>query len=112
MSMVGGNVIETIVLPDRVWINCQDKYGTACAIYLEKTPKARSVSEGDVIWWQGAWAFWTPAANRSPVCKDAHPYSCLRAGVDYEIKLERIGFSGVKRPNINQAAEPNTTWNR
>ena len=93
--MIGGNVIETIVQPDRVWINCQDRYGQTCAIYVTNTAKARCVSEGDLLWWQGPQARWTPACNRKPAC--GHK-TCGRAGIDYDIRLERIGCSGVARP--------------
>lgn len=96
--MVGGKVIETIALKDRVWINCRDRNDT-CAIYVRKTAKARAVSEGDTVWWQGGWALWTPACNKKKTCNHTHHYSCSRAGVDYDIKLERIGFSGVSRPD-------------
>lgn len=97
--MVGGIVVETIDVPDpglnddpdslgfgtprepRVWINCRDDHGDECAIYVARTPEARSVSEGDSVWWQGTGAFWTPRH---------------RAFTDR--RLRRIGFSGVSRP--------------
>lgn len=83
--MVGGKVIETIVVGDRVWVNTQDKRDT-CAIYVENTAESRTISEGDSLWWHGGHAYWT-AKNRhgKPVGK-----------VDY--KLKRRGYSGVKRP--------------
>lgn len=77
---VGGKVIETIVLDDKVWVNTLDKRDE-CAIYVERTPEARTIGEGDSLWWQGDWAFWTPTN---------------RAFEDHRIK--RVGFSGVKRP--------------
>lgn len=53
--MVGGIVIDTKVVPRKgVWINCQDynfsdkKYRKeTCAIYIEDSAAARSISEGD-----------------------------------------------------------------
>lgn len=91
--MVGGKVIETIVLDDRVWVNCQEYLKTqdrllrdTCAIYVEKTDKSRSISEGDIVWWQGDSAMWTPKNS---------------SGETYgktDIRLKRIGFSGVNRP--------------
>lgn len=98
--MVGGKVIETIVLPDKVWINTRDAHSTSeCAIYVENDAKSRTVSEGDTVWWQSDIAMWTPAFMASEkVCDHKHHYSCRRAGIDYDIRLKRIGFSGVKRP--------------
>lgn len=99
-GMIGGKVIETIELEDRVWINTQEKNSSStCAIYVKKDAKSRAVSEGDTVWWQGAWALWTPAfiANQ-PNCDHRHHVSCKRAGKDYDIQLKRIGFSGVGRP--------------
>lgn len=91
--MIGGTVVETIVLPDKVWINCEENDSTSqCAIYVKRTDKARSISPGDSVWWQSGWAFWTPY------------FRCDRTGgkvgKDYDIALERIGFSGVKRPEV------------
>jgi hypothetical protein len=48
--MVGGEVVETIVLDDKVWINCIDDSNSTCAIYVENTAKARAVSIGDKVW--------------------------------------------------------------
>lgn len=100
--MIGGTVIETIELEDRVWINCQDDNypSDRCAIYVEKDSKARCVSEGDSVWWQSDRAMWTPACNRGKTCDHRHHYSCSRVGVDYDIRLKRIGFSGVSRPEF------------
>lgn len=79
---VGGKVVETIVLEDRVWVNTRDRtYGDECAIYVERTPESRAISEGDSLWWQSGWAFWTP-----------------RNGAFEDRRLNRIGFSGVSRP--------------
>jgi hypothetical protein len=86
--MVGGVVIETIVLPEKVWVNCREKprRGRKCAIYVERTPESRSISEGDSLWWQGEWAMWTPKN---------HAFE--------DKKLRRVGFSGVNRPNEETA---------
>jgi hypothetical protein len=85
---VGGTVIETIITGDLVWINTKEspKYRSECAIYVENTPEARSVSEGDIIWWQGNIAYWT--------AKDRHGRTVGRK----EVELKRRGFSGVARP--------------
>ncbi len=91
--MVGGKVIETVVINDRVWINCQEYLETkkkllpyTCAIMVENTPKSRSVSEGDIVWWQGSRAMWT--------AKDKSGQTIGKP----DTQLRRIGFSGVKHP--------------
>lgn len=83
--MIGGNVIETIVLPDKVWVNCREGNGT-CAIYVTNTDKSRTISEGDTVWWQSGHAYWTPKSDGQTIGPA-------------DIKLERIGFSGVSRPS-------------
>lgn len=83
---VGGRVVETIVLPDKVWVNTRDgSERRTCAIYVERTAESRTISEGDSVWWQGGTAFWTPRS-----LGDDPPFS--------DKKLRRIGFSGVPRP--------------
>lgn len=91
--MIGGKVVETKVLPEKVWINCQEYLETQdqlldnfCAVYVENTPKARSISEGDIVWWQNDKAMWT--------AKDKYGKTIGKP----DIILKRIGFSGVKRP--------------
>lgn len=78
---VGGIVVETLVMPGRVWVDTEDAdAGDRCAIYVEATPEARSISEGDSLWWQGLWAMWTP-----------------RSRAFHDLKLPRIGCSGISR---------------
>lgn len=82
--MVGGKVVETILLDDQVWINCQGTRSEAnqqCAIYVERDALAECVEPGDSLWWQMEHAYWTPAGRESK---------------DYRIK--RIGYSGAPRP--------------
>jgi hypothetical protein len=95
--MVGGTVVETIIVPvqvetdvdcvrfglereARVWVNVRDR-GDECAVFVADSPEARSISEGDTLWWQGGKVFWTPKS---------------RAFADKP--LRRIGCSGVARP--------------
>lgn len=88
--MIGGNVIETIVLPDKVWVNCRERNSTTeCAIYVERTDRARAISDGDIVWWQAGNAYWTP-----------QPQIGKRQGKDFDIVLRRIGSSGVQRPRL------------
>lgn len=84
--MIGGMIVEAIPCfvrgEPRLWVNVHDKRERQdCAVFLEYTPAARSVSEGDKLWWQGQWAMWTPRSL---------------AFSDY--KIRRIGCSGVNRP--------------
>ena len=93
--MIGGTVIETIETPDKIWINCREDQSTSeCAIYVEKTAKSRTVSEGDAIWWQGETAMWTPKTRAGET-----------VGKKSDITLRRIGSSGAKRP---QAPAPHS----
>lgn len=92
--MVGGVVIEVIVLPERVWVNCEEERSSSrCAIYVERNEKSERIKPADQIWWQGGWAMWTPYYPRHDPSKIPQ-----RAGFDYDIKIPRIGCSGVKRP--------------
>lgn len=89
--MIGGTVIETIILSDRVWINCNEKNSSSeCAIYIKHTAKSECVSEGDTVWWQSSVAYWTPSFYKQGTGK---------CGKDCDIQLDRIWFSGVGRPN-------------
>jgi hypothetical protein len=94
--MVGGEVIEVVILPDRVFIDCRDTTyrSRTCAIYVERTDKSVQVRPMDIVWWQGSRAFWTPNANR--LSDDERKKRGHKAGVDYEIELPRIGYSGVE----------------
>jgi len=86
--MIGGTVVETIIVDDKVWINCKEspKRSTTCAIYVDKTPEACSVSEYDMVWWQGGYAFWTPRDQEGNNIGEI------------EVKLSCRGCSGVSRP--------------
>ncbi len=90
---VGGKVVEVIELENKVWINTKEKetYTSSTAIYVEKTPASRCVEIGDTVWWQGNYARWTPKC---------YVQKSGKSGKDYDIKLERIGCSGVSRPVI------------
>ena len=103
--MVGGKVIEVLRLPDRVWVNCWEVLFcgavTECAIYVVRTEVSELIKVGDQLWWQGRDAMWTPAAHRLPACDGScglGPGCASRGGVDYDIRIPRIGHSGVKNP--------------
>lgn len=93
-GMVGGLVIETVAAADRVWVNVRDTRHPkdTCAIYVERNADAERIAPGDSLWWQSGFAMWTPAANVT----DDHGQ--LRAGVDYDIQIPRLSYSGVGRP--------------
>lgn len=91
--MIGGIVTEVIVLPDRVWVECVERQGyQKCAIYMNRTAKSLNVEPGDSLWWQGCWALWTPFSNKK--MPDA------KCGKHYDIRIERLGGSGVERPTL------------
>lgn len=93
---VGGKVVETIVLADKVWVNTRERQsGDECAIYVERTPESRTISNGDSLWWQGRNAYWTP---RSGSMKRNPPFT--------DRKIARIGCSGVSRPSGATGGEP------
>jgi len=79
--LVGGQVIDTIVLVDKVWVNTQAGRDT-CAIYVERSPDTERIALGDSVWWQGREAYWT---SESMGCVDR--------------PIPRIGYSGVERPD-------------
>lgn len=91
--MVGGRVKEVLVLGDRVWVNARcATYTDECAIYVERNAVSERIQPCDMIWWQGRHAMWTPVENRE------HPIDQLRCGVDYDVAIPRIGYSGVRHP--------------
>ena len=104
--MVGGTVIEVVDLATKVYVNCADrprgrKKADECAIYVERTPEAEKIEIGDSIWWQGGYAFWTPAPNRlSEAEADALR---LKRGSDFDISIPRRGYSGVNHPSRTSA---------
>lgn len=92
--MVGGRVVEVIKLEkNRWWINCggtRGEYRETCAIYLD--PGEADIAPGDMLWWQGAYAMWTA-------------YTRGVAGKKHDVRLKRIGYSGVSRPKKEDAHE-------
>lgn len=71
--MVGGKIIEVRREGERTRIWCVDG-SDECAIYIETPSEMPAL--GDMLWWQGRTAFWTPADKRF-----------------VERELTRIGFS-------------------
>ena len=91
---VGGPVVEVVDTGERVWICTRDHpYKTTTAIYVERTAAALAVSIGDMVWWQGEWAFWTPYGDNG------------RSIGPCDVKLKRIGCSGVGHPAVKALME-------
>lgn len=88
---VGGTVVEIVDDPirERVWVDTKERQESrrTVAIYVERSPEALSITEGDSLWWQGSYAYWTPRTGRFV---DAPPF-CDRA-------IRRVSGSGVPRP--------------
>lgn len=88
--MIGGIVTETIILPEKVWVEVVERH-EACndkrCLYVEHNPDSARIKPGDSLWWQGKVALWTRYGTKGGKC-----------GVDYDIQIPRIGFSGVARP--------------
>lgn len=100
--MVGGIVKETLTMGDRIWVNVEhvtDTYRDECAIYVVQDETSLRIRPGDALWWQGRDAMWTPKENRAEECGHIEHVTCkARAGVDYDIAIPRIGYSGVRHP--------------
>lgn len=86
---VGGKVIEVIeVTPRYVYVNTNDSktaYANECAVYVD--PAGNDIRVGDSLWWGGGNAYWTPFRDGKAV-------------LPIDRKLKKIGYSGVKRPNV------------
>ena len=104
--MVGGTVIEVCDVPGRpdvLFVDCADMPGKwakkpdTCAILVERNAASEKIQVGDSIWWQGRRALWTPLANRGSV--DSRERAGLKQGVDWDIEIPRVGYSGASHPS-------------
>jgi hypothetical protein len=97
--MVGGEVIGVteygdgttrVLCAEYVDFRSGRRLDTANAAYIKvKRPVGdRKIQVGDCIWWQGRKAMWTPKENHIE-----DPNDDLVCGADYDIQLERIGYS-------------------
>jgi len=92
--MIGGIVTKTKVLPDRIWVNCEEENSTSkCGIYVERNENSERIKPGDTVWWQAGYARWTPYEIRGKCFVEG-----LKQGRDYEVKIRKIGYSGVSEP--------------
>ena len=89
--MVGGTVVEICEFEGKYWVNVRDNRDE-CAIFVEKNEDSDKVEIGDGLWWQGRDAFWTPQDFKGASEKG------MSGGVHYDIKIPRIGYSGVPHP--------------
>lgn len=86
--MIGGIVTSTVVLPDKVFVDCEEEQSTSkCAVYCARNEQSEAIKPGDNFWWQSGFCMWTP-----------HNSPRLKCGEDYDIRIPKIGFSGVKKP--------------
>jgi hypothetical protein len=94
--MVGGIIVDIVKVGDhRWWVNClgsgSDRF-TLNAIYIDPrggTPGAPplAIDVGDRLWWQGPYAYWTAAEQRTDV--EVRP----------DVRVPKIGYSGVPHPD-------------
>lgn len=101
--MVGGVVIEVAEVPDRptiLFVDCVERRSAGskpqtCAIFVEKNENSLQIQIGDSLWWQGRLAMWTPY-------KIAQATAKLKQGVDFDVQIPRVGYSGVTHPSRKQ----------
>jgi hypothetical protein len=90
--MVGGIVIEVAELknrPEALFINCRES--DVCGILVENNSNSQTIEIGDSIWWHGRFAYWTPQDSERTL-----------QGINFDIKIPRIGYSGVKYEDCNR----------
>jgi len=83
--MTGGTVIETNGDYDHIEIVVEDE-GEKLAIKVAVSAKARSISDGDSVWWQGRKAYWTPKNHKGEWIKEASDIEIPRIGYSYTPK--------------------------
>lgn len=91
--MVGGVIVDIVpVSLSKWWINCAEPKHCGmqtCAVYCD--PNGEPLAVGDGLWWQGDSCYWTPTHG-------------LRA----DVKLRKIGFSGVRHPDLPASPQAET----
>lgn len=99
--MIGGKIIEIVPEDGRVFVNVRDTAypKDRCGIYVEKNQISERMEIGDSLWWQGAFAMWTPESYQQQSCSHREHITCNgRSGIDYDIKIPRLSYSGVDHP--------------
>lgn len=92
--MVGGTVVDIVKVHEHKWWvntveNLARRVPETCAIYVD--PQGEQIEVGDALWWQGGSAMWTPRM---------HPDGRS------DVRLPRLGFSGVKHPDLVSQEQP------
>ena len=88
---VGGAIIDIVkVRADKWWVNTMDR-GDLNHVAVYCNPLGEPIDVGDSLWWQGAHCYWTPA-DRSR----------------QDVKLPKIGYSGVRHPDLAAAPQGGT----
>ncbi len=102
--MVGGVVIGITRKDGPTHLNVADcphypKHGRGdecprpdtCCVHVDEGSFAKrnrvAIQIGDSVWWQCGYVMWTPKANRKP------SGSGQRCGVDFDIRLPKVGYS-------------------
>lgn len=116
--MVGGLVIQIAEVvwdgSPRLFLNCQEQVWSSkedrrvstkqtCGIFVEPDDHTPYVELGDMVWWQGGTAFWTPR-DRSD---EALTALALVLGITdpVEVELRKIGGSGVDLDFLEEEGE-------
>jgi hypothetical protein len=95
--MIGGIIIEVAETDNKIFVDVHSTINTqTIGILLEKDENSSQIEIGDLIWWHGKYAFWTPAENHTKSRMQ------LRCNFDYDVQLNKIGPSGVILPNRPQ----------
>lgn len=81
--MTGGTVIETNGDYDHIEIVVEDD-GEKLAIKVEVSEEARSISEGDSVWWQGRKAYWSPKSRKREYFDKVQDIALRRIGYSYK----------------------------
>lgn len=99
--MIGGKIVEIIMEAERVFVNVADTTypKDRAAIYVERNANSEAMSTGDSLWWQGRYAMWTPQSYQGRSCEHREHITCQgSAGVDYDIQIPRLSYSGIDHP--------------
>lgn len=93
--MVGGTVVKVIHLESKIYINCQDE-DDEYIIFVERNNQSLNIKKGDLIEWEGKFAYWTPKENLI-----SHEEALNRGLIesrDWNIPINLIGYSVVEAP--------------
>lgn len=79
--MVGGRVIEVVWQCDRIFVDTHDMHNrNTRAIWVERNANSEHIDLGDLLWWRGDTALWTPSGGSAK---------------GKEIEIPKLGPSGV-----------------